>query len=286
MARGTQTEAFSESSSWVVARRWVRRDAPVWPFVWRGALPFWGGLLLLCYALWPFARDDVQTSVRHEARAELDASGFAWVKLEVSGQHVKLSGTPPGAGDGDVALEIARSATCPTWLGRFTCAVAVSGEFAEPRAAAPPAPVPAPTEAAPPAVTAAVTAAAQAAARACETALAEIVAGSKIEFASGAAKVETRSAAQLDALAKATGQCPGVIHIEGHTDGLGAPQHNLALSQARAESVLEALVERGVAASRLRAQGFGADQPLADNLNAQGRAKNRRIEFRVSNEAP
>jgi outer membrane protein OmpA-like peptidoglycan-associated protein len=90
----------------------------------------------------------------------------------------------------------------------------------------------------------------------------------------------------LDELAKATGECPGVIRIEGHTDLLGAPQHNLALSQARAESVREALIERGVAASRLRAQGFGADQPLADNRGAEGRAKNRRIEFRVANDTP
>ncbi len=282
MTSENQTQAFSASSSWVVARRWVRRDEPVWPFVWRGAVPFWGGVLLLCYALWPFARDDVQTNVRHEVRAELDASGFAWVKLEVSGQNVRLSGTPPAAGDDDVALELARSATCPTWFGRYTCAVAVIGEFAEPRAAAPPAPVPLPALAAPPPVTETP----QVAARACETALAEIVVGSKIEFASGAARLEARSAAVLDALANAAGECPGVIRVEGHTDGLGAPQPNLALSQARAESVREALIERGVAASRLRAQGFGADQPLADNRNAEGRAKNRRIEFRVTNDTP
>jgi outer membrane protein OmpA-like peptidoglycan-associated protein len=276
MAGEAQAAVFPATSDWVVERRWVRRDAPVWPFFWRGALPLWGGLLLLCYALWPFARDEVQASVWHEARAELDASGFAWVRLEVSGQHIRLSGTPPAAGDDDVALELARSATCPTWFGRYTCAVAVSGEFAKPRAAA----APAPAELAPPAAVEPP----QAAARACETALAEIVAGSKIEFASGAARLEARSAAVLDALGKATGECPGVIRIEGHTDAMGEPQHNLALSQARAEAVRAALIERGVAASRLRAQGFGADAPLADNRSAEGRAKNRRIEFRVAND--
>lgn len=279
MASDTQAQAFSASSSWVVARRWVRRDSPVWPFVWRGALPLWGGVLLLCYALWPFARDEVQASVWHEARAELDASGFAWVKLDVSGQDVRLSGTPPAAGDGDVALELARIATCPTWFGRYPCAVAVVGEFAEPRAALP-------TPAAAEAVAPAVTAPPQAAAQTCETMLAEIVAGSKIDFASGAARLEARSAAVLDALATATAECPGVLRIEGHTDALGQPQNNLALSLARAESVRQALIERGVAASRLRAQGLGAEQPIADNRSAESRAKNRRIEFRVADDTP
>ena len=277
MASDTQAQAFSASTGWVVTRHWVRRDPPVGPFIWRAALPLWGGVLLLCYALWPFARDEIQASVRHEARAELDASGFAWVTLDVSGQNVRLSGTPPAAGDGEVALELARIATCPTWFGRYPCAVAVVGDFAEPRA-----PVPASTDTVAPAVTAPP----QAAAQPCETVLAQIVAGSKIEFASGAARLEAHSAAVLDALATATAECPGVLRIEGHTDALGQPQNNLALSLARAESVRQALIERGVAASRLRAQGFGGDQPIADNRSAESRAKNRRIEFRVANDTP
>ncbi|MRR54133.1 MAG: OmpA family protein [Deltaproteobacteria bacterium] len=67
--------------------------------------------------------------------------------------------------------------------------------------------------------------------------------------------------------------------IEGHTDYVGTEEYNLALSQRRAESVMNYLVEKfGIAASRLSAKGFGKSDPIADNTTEQGRIKNRRIE--------
>ncbi|HBI67534.1 MAG TPA: hypothetical protein DDZ22_00485, partial [Massilia sp.] len=69
------------------------------------------------------------------------------------------------------------------------------------------------------------------------------------------------------------------LAIEGHTDNSGDGAHNLALSKARADTVLQALVQDGIDARRLRTAGHGAGQPLADNRDDAGRAKNRRVEL-------
>lgn len=69
------------------------------------------------------------------------------------------------------------------------------------------------------------------------------------------------------------------LTIEGHTDNTGTPAHNTALSQKRAEAVVQTLVKDGIDKSRLRAVGYGATKPLADNADEAGRAKNRRVEL-------
>jgi len=67
--------------------------------------------------------------------------------------------------------------------------------------------------------------------------------------------------------------------IEGHTDNVGAAEHNMDLSQRRAEAVVTYLVENyGIERSRLAAKGYGASRPVADNATNEGRQKNRRIE--------
>ena len=60
---------------------------------------------------------------------------------------------------------------------------------------------------------------------------------------------------------------------------IGTREHNQALSEARAKAVVAALIAAGIAADRLSAAGFGPDQPIADNENPEGRAKNRRVEL-------
>lgn len=69
------------------------------------------------------------------------------------------------------------------------------------------------------------------------------------------------------------------VAIEGHTDDIGGADANRKLSQQRAQSVVEALIGKGVAAERLKSAGFGADKPLVDNTNSEARAKNRRVEL-------
>ena len=69
------------------------------------------------------------------------------------------------------------------------------------------------------------------------------------------------------------------VRVEGHTDNRGKPAHNRDLSDRRAKSVMKWLVEHGIDQGRLEAQGFGPDHPIADNKTADGRAKNRRVDF-------
>ncbi|MBJ3785392.1 OmpA family protein [Devosia sediminis] len=112
----------------------------------------------------------------------------------------------------------------------------------------------------------------------CQARLAELSAHNAILFQSGAAIIAAGAAAELDAFAQALLLCPdAVIEVEGHTDSDGDDQLNLALSVARAEAVVNALVERNVSPSRLYAIGYGETQPVADNATAEGKRANRRI---------
>ncbi|MBU7577948.1 MAG: OmpA family protein, partial [Flavihumibacter sp.] len=74
------------------------------------------------------------------------------------------------------------------------------------------------------------------------------------------------------------------IQINGHTDAVGKASDNLALSNARAQAVVDYLVKKGIQPARLSFKGFGATQPIADNNTEEGRAKNRRTEVKVTSE--
>ncbi len=73
-----------------------------------------------------------------------------------------------------------------------------------------------------------------------------------------------------------------VVEIQGHTDSTGTASFNDPLSQRRADSVVEFLVAEGVSADRLTAKGYGASDPIDSNDTADGRAKNRRVDFKPS----
>lgn len=84
----------------------------------------------------------------------------------------------------------------------------------------------------------------------------------------------------LDQVAQSLAAYPTAeVAIHGHTDNVGGAKYNLQLSMGRAESVKAYLVSKGIAATRISTRGFGFTKPIADNATAQGRAKNRRIEF-------
>jgi outer membrane protein OmpA-like peptidoglycan-associated protein len=72
-----------------------------------------------------------------------------------------------------------------------------------------------------------------------------------------------------------------LVEIQGHTDAQGSDDMNLDLSQRRAQAVRAYLIQNGVAGSRLTARGFGEAVPIATNDTAEGRAENRRVEFRI-----
>lgn len=68
------------------------------------------------------------------------------------------------------------------------------------------------------------------------------------------------------------------MEIQGHTDNAVSDEYNQKLSESRASSVVTWLTGKGVAPDRLTARGYGMKQPIADNSNDEGRARNRRVE--------
>ena len=75
------------------------------------------------------------------------------------------------------------------------------------------------------------------------------------------------------------------VVIEGHTDSSGAADYNLQLSDDRAKAVREDLIDRGIAGNRLEAIGYGESRPMGFNQTSEGRAANRRVEFRIVKKA-
>ena len=69
------------------------------------------------------------------------------------------------------------------------------------------------------------------------------------------------------------------VAVQGHTDTDGSAEHNQDLSQRRAQAVADALSGQGVTSSRMTVEGFGFDRPVASNADDAGKAKNRRVEI-------
>jgi len=108
----------------------------------------------------------------------------------------------------------------------------------------------------------------------------------QIEFDTGSAnfKAGGGSEAVVDQLKIFLDQNPKVtkLRIEGHTDNVGTPETNQTLSGQRALTVKNAAIAKGVKKERLLAVGFGQNKPIGDNTTEEGRAKNRRTEFRIA----
>ncbi len=103
-----------------------------------------------------------------------------------------------------------------------------------------------------------------------------------IEFETGKAVIKPGSFPILDevvTLMKSRGSIK--MGVYGHTDSRGIASQNLKLSGDRAAAVVAYLVQHGIAASRFESQGFGQTKPIADNATDAGRAKNRRVEFKI-----
>ena len=101
-----------------------------------------------------------------------------------------------------------------------------------------------------------------------------------INFDTGKSDIKPESVAivgQIAALLQAHQELK--VSIEGHTDNVGTPQNNKTLSTQRAKSVMNAVVQKGIAATRLTALGWGQEKPIADNRSEEGKAKNRRVEI-------
>lgn len=103
-----------------------------------------------------------------------------------------------------------------------------------------------------------------------------------VKFQIDSASLRASSKSQLDEVVAVLLKYAKVsVEISGHTDSTGAPEHNVELSKARAETVKDYLVQHGVAADRVKTRGAGPDEPIDTNTTPAGRANNRRIEFRL-----
>ena len=113
------------------------------------------------------------------------------------------------------------------------------------------------------------------------------LAGNTLKFEFGQARLQPEGKTQLNKIADILKTYPeNRIMIAGHTDSVGSVQNNLALSQARAESVKAHLLHEGVMSkSIVSAVGYGEEHPVADNATAAGRAMNRRVELSITVDA-
>lgn len=101
-----------------------------------------------------------------------------------------------------------------------------------------------------------------------------------VNFKTGSAELTPESSAILDEVVEGLNAHPEVeIEIRGYTDDVGRAAANQKLSEQRANSVRQYLIDKGIAANRLTAVGLGEENPVASNATPEGRAQNRRIEF-------
>jgi len=110
-----------------------------------------------------------------------------------------------------------------------------------------------------------------------------IIIAEKVFFDTNRATIKAVSFPLLNEVARIIKDNPGIqrIDIEGHTDSDGSAAYNRGLSDKRAKAVRQYLVKQGIAGGKLTGKGYGEDRPIADNATADGKEKNRRVEFLV-----
>ena len=116
----------------------------------------------------------------------------------------------------------------------------------------------------------------------CRKAIAEFASTRTILFAPASARLTEESRQNVEQLAQSLKRCPDAkVYVSGHTDSDGPADANMALSVARAEAVVNTLIDAGVDFRRLYAIGYGETMPIASNDTREGKAQNRRIIFEI-----
>lgn len=112
----------------------------------------------------------------------------------------------------------------------------------------------------------------------------EIIILQQVQFDTGKATIRKESDELLNEVASVLKDHPEIVKMEvqGHTDNRGSKALNAKLSDDRAKAVAAALVSRGIDTSRLTGKGYGFDKPIGDNKTDEGRQKNRRVQFIVT----
>ena len=104
-----------------------------------------------------------------------------------------------------------------------------------------------------------------------------------LRFETGSSELLPGSEAKLDQIASTLNAYPDIhAKVSGYTDNVGSADKNIELSRQRAEGVMAELVRKGISPDRLIAEGYGQDNPIADNSTGAGRAQNRRVAVAVS----
>lgn len=115
----------------------------------------------------------------------------------------------------------------------------------------------------------------------------QVVTLSNLRFPVNSERLTADIRARLDEVARFFQNQPDVtMDVYGHTDATGSEAHNLALSKGRAAAARDYLIGKGIAARRLKSDGFGESQPIADNATEEGRVANRRVDLHIHARAP
>jgi len=214
---------------------------------WPGPLAVLALLALLALVCVPLHAVAIAAGLARSSAALLGGQGLSG---RVDGRDLTLSGTVPSE---QAKAEAAARVLAQPGVRTVTNLLEV---------AAPPPPAPAP------------------AAAAVQARLTTLLEARRIEFEPSSAVLTAASLPLLEEVRAVLAGAPDLsIRVEGHTDDRGDPAANRALSQARAEAVVDWLAAHGVERGRLAAQGFGPDRPLTANDTAAGRARNRRVDL-------
>jgi len=235
-----------------------------------------GVLAVLTALTWGFA-SSVQRATVSDAKGALAAAGLTGVTVDgATYRDVTLSG--PAANKAAAVAALDALALPYTITYSSTSVTAPATPSASPAATSDaPAPSPSPTASSAPSPSAS----------AAPVVIAGLPSLSGVQFETGSATLTGPSTGVLDqaaaAILAANEQHPALlVAINGYTDNQGDAAANVVLSQQRAQTVLDYLVSKGVAAQALTATGFGAANPIATNDTADGRAANRRVEFIIT----
>jgi outer membrane protein OmpA-like peptidoglycan-associated protein len=198
-------------------------------------------------------------------------AAFAWLTLGINGNSVIVSGEADSDAAKADALKQVKDAVSATQEGKAYSIidnVKVKGSTATPVGAALAALGANPNVAA------------------CNTAFASTMAGRTINFSTGGASIGADNASLLDTLTAVANACKAhKIEVAGHTDSVGKPENNQALSQKRADAVKTYWTSKGVAAEGLVAKGYGETKPVEPVADETANEKNRRIDFAVTDAA-
>ena len=110
----------------------------------------------------------------------------------------------------------------------------------------------------------------------------------QVQFDVNKATIKPESSGLLDEIAKIMKDNEKIkkVSVEGHTSAEGDAASNKKLSEDRSAAVMKALIDRGIDKGRLSSKGFGVTKPIGDNQTEEGKIKNRRVEFTITDPAP